>query len=47
LQTTSFANRQTDPAFQMSETAIFTPDICKASLAAIRFIRHSTKTITF
>jgi hypothetical protein len=30
LQKTSFANRQPDPAFQVSETAIFTPDICKA-----------------
>jgi len=46
LQTTSFANRQPDPAFQASETAIFTPDLCsKASLAAIRFIRLATKPI--
>ena len=43
LQTTSFANHQPDPAFQLSETAIFTPDFCKASLAAIRFIRLATK----
>jgi hypothetical protein len=43
LQTTSFANRQPDPAFQVPETAIFTPDFYKASLAAIRFIRLATK----
>jgi hypothetical protein len=43
LQTTSFANRQRDPAFQMSETPIFTPEFCKAFLAAIRFIRLATK----
>jgi hypothetical protein len=42
---TSFANSQPGPAFQVSETPIFTPDICKgkASLAAIRFIRLATK----
>jgi hypothetical protein len=34
---TAFANHQLDPAFQVSEISIFTPDICKASLAAIRF----------
>jgi len=46
MQTTSFANRQPDPAFQASETDIFTPDLCsKASLAAIRFIRLATKPI--
>jgi len=27
----------------VSETAIFTPDLCKASLATIRFIRVATK----
>jgi hypothetical protein len=43
LQTTSFANCPPDPAFQVSETAIFTPDLCKASLATIRFIRVATK----
>jgi len=42
-QTTSFANRQPDPAFQVSGTPIFTPDVCKASLAAICFIRLTTK----
>ena len=31
-QTTSFANRQPDPVFQVSETPNFTPDLCKASL---------------
>jgi hypothetical protein len=30
LQTTSFANRQPDPAFQASETPVFTSDLCKA-----------------
>ena len=40
---TSFANRQPDPAFQVSETPIFTPDVCKASLSAIRFILLATK----
>jgi hypothetical protein len=29
-QTTSFANRQPDPAFQASETPVFTSDLCKA-----------------
>jgi hypothetical protein len=38
-----FANRQPDPPFQFSETGIFTPEPCKASLAAIRFIRLATK----
>jgi hypothetical protein len=42
-QTTSFANRQPDPAFQVSGTPIFTPDVCKASLSAIRFILLATK----
>jgi hypothetical protein len=40
---TSFANRQPYSAFQVSETPIFTPDLCKASLATIRFIRLATK----
>jgi hypothetical protein len=40
---TSFANRQPDPTFQVSETAIFIPDLCKAPLAAIRFIQLATK----
>jgi hypothetical protein len=44
LQTTSFAKRQPGPAFQVLETIIFAPDLCKASLAAIRFIRLATKT---
>jgi hypothetical protein len=43
LQKTSFANRQPDPAFQVSEIPIFTPDLCKASLAAIRLTRLATK----
>ena len=43
LQMTSFANRQPAPAFQVSETGIFTPDFYKVSLAAIRFIRLATK----
>ena len=43
LQKTSFANRQPDPAFQVSGTPIFTPDVCKASLSAIRFILLATK----
>ena len=43
LQKTSFANRQPDPAFQVSGTPIFTPDVCKASLAAFCFIRLTTK----
>jgi len=30
LQKTSFANRQPDPAFQASETPVFTSDLCKA-----------------
>jgi len=29
LQTTSFANRQPDPAFQALETPVFTSDLCK------------------
>jgi hypothetical protein len=37
LQTTSFANRQLDPVFQLVETPIFIPEVCKASLAAIPF----------
>jgi hypothetical protein len=40
---TSFANRQPDTPFQVSETLIFTPEFCKVSLAAIRFIRLATK----
>jgi hypothetical protein len=43
LQTTSFANRQPDQAFQVSISPIFTPEFCKVSLAAIRFIRLATK----
>jgi hypothetical protein len=39
LQTTSFANRQPVTAFQVLETPIFGPDLCKAALATIRFIR--------
>jgi hypothetical protein len=40
---TSFANRQPYSAFQASETPIFTPDLCKGFLAAIRFIRLAIK----
>jgi len=40
---TSFANCPPDPAFQVSETPIFTPDLCKVSLAAISFIRLAAK----
>jgi hypothetical protein len=47
LQTTSFANRQPDPAFWMLETVISIPDFCKASLAVIRFIRLATKPSLF
>jgi hypothetical protein len=43
LQKTSFANRQPYSAFQASETPIFTPDLCKGFLAAIRFIRLAIK----
>jgi len=39
LQKTSFANRQPVTAFQVLETPIFSPDLCKAALATIRFIR--------
>jgi hypothetical protein len=39
---TSFANCPPDPAFQVSKTPVFTPDICKVSLAAIWFIRQAT-----
>jgi hypothetical protein len=42
LQKTSFANCPPDPAFQVSKTSVFTPDLCKASLAAIWFIRQAT-----
>ena len=43
LRKTSFANRQPYSAFQASETPIFTPDLCKGFLAAIRFIRLAIK----
>ena len=43
LQKTSFANRRPYPAFQVSETPIFTPHLCKGSLVAVRFIRQATK----
>jgi len=43
LHKTSFANRRPDPAFQVSENPIFTPDLCKGSLAAISFIRLAAK----
>jgi hypothetical protein len=43
LQKTSFANHRPYPAFQVSETPIFNPDLCKGSLVAVRFIRQATK----
>ncbi len=48
LPTTSFANRPPNPAFQVLETPIFTHDLCKPSLATIRFILLAKKSaLTF